>query len=65
MPRQLTNRYPGGPLLNPLGLARDIKNAHDWKLKEIKNGLICSPFFFVLLVGFQIDLPCDSLLLLS
>ncbi|RVW40526.1 Protein CYPRO4 [Vitis vinifera] len=30
--------YPGGPLLNPLGLARDIKNAHDWKLKEIKNG---------------------------
>lgn len=65
MPRQLTNRYPGGPLLNPLGLARDIKNAHDWKLKEIKNGLICSSFFFFLLVGFQIDLPCDSLLLLS
>ncbi|PKI69738.1 hypothetical protein CRG98_009894 [Punica granatum] len=30
--------YPGGPLLNPLGLAKDIKNAHDWKLKEIKNG---------------------------
>ncbi|KAL6317174.1 hypothetical protein AAG906_029926 [Vitis piasezkii] len=30
--------YPGGPLLNPLGLARDIKNSHDWKLKEIKNG---------------------------
>lgn len=32
------NRYPGGPLLNPLGLAKDIKNAHEWKLKEIKNG---------------------------
>ncbi|KAJ7958151.1 Chlorophyll a-b binding protein, chloroplastic [Quillaja saponaria] len=30
--------YPGGPLLNPLGLAKDIKNSHDWKLKEIKNG---------------------------
>ncbi|KAK8649010.1 hypothetical protein V6N13_129748 [Hibiscus sabdariffa] len=30
--------YPGGPLLNPLGLAKDIKNAHEWKLKEIKNG---------------------------
>ncbi|XP_028067581.1 photosystem I chlorophyll a/b-binding protein 5, chloroplastic isoform X1 [Camellia sinensis] len=28
----------GGPLLNPLGLAKDIKNAHEWKLKEIKNG---------------------------
>ncbi|KAK9270933.1 hypothetical protein L1049_026520 [Liquidambar formosana] len=30
--------YPGGPLLNPLGLAKDIKSADDWKLKEIKNG---------------------------
>ncbi|KAL4196887.1 hypothetical protein AMTRI_Chr04g185350 [Amborella trichopoda] len=30
--------YPGGPLLNPLGLAKDIHLAHDWKLKEIKNG---------------------------
>uniref|UniRef100_A0A1D1YBW6 Chlorophyll a-b binding protein, chloroplastic n=1 Tax=Anthurium amnicola TaxID=1678845 RepID=A0A1D1YBW6_9ARAE len=30
--------YPGGPLFNPLGLAKDINNAHDWKLKEIKNG---------------------------
>lgn len=35
------NRYPGGPLLNPLGLAKDIKNAHEWKLKEIKNGSFC------------------------
>lgn len=35
----MKNSYPGGPLLNPLGLAKDIKNAHDWKLKEIKNGL--------------------------
>lgn len=30
--------YPGGPVLNPLGLAKDIKSAHEWKLKEIKNG---------------------------
>nr|QGW67519.1 light-harvesting chlorophyll a/b-binding protein [Hevea brasiliensis] len=30
--------YPGGPLFNPLGLAKDIKYARDWKLKEIKNG---------------------------
>ncbi|ONK67264.1 uncharacterized protein A4U43_C06F18340 [Asparagus officinalis] len=30
--------YPGGPLLNPLGLAKDIRNANDLKLKEIKNG---------------------------
>lgn len=40
-----TNRYPGGPLLNPLGLAKDIKNARESKLKEIKNGTI---FFSVL-----------------
>ncbi|GKD80491.1 photosystem I chlorophyll a/b-binding protein 5, chloroplastic, partial [Tanacetum coccineum] len=25
------------PLLNHLGLANDIENAHVWKLKEIKN----------------------------
>uniref|UniRef100_A0A0F7CYY9 Chlorophyll a-b binding protein, chloroplastic n=1 Tax=Erodium texanum TaxID=28960 RepID=A0A0F7CYY9_EROTE len=42
--------YPGGPILNPLGLAKDIKNAHDWKLKEIKNGrlaMIAMLGFFV------------------
>lgn len=33
------NSYPGGPLFNPLGLAKDIDSARDWKLKEIKNGL--------------------------
>ncbi|KAI3828171.1 hypothetical protein L1987_02268 [Smallanthus sonchifolius] len=32
------NKYPGGPLLNPFGLPKDIANAHEWKLKEIKNG---------------------------
>lgn len=35
----IIDRYPGGPLLNPLGLARDIKTNQEWKLKEIKNGL--------------------------
>ncbi|KAI3922225.1 hypothetical protein MKX01_005914 [Papaver californicum] len=28
----------GGPLFNPLGLARDEQSARVWKLKEIKNG---------------------------
>lgn len=42
----LTNRYPGGPLLNPLGLAKDITKSRDWKLKEIKNGLFYS-FFLI------------------
>nr|GEV54442.1 reverse transcriptase domain-containing protein [Tanacetum cinerariifolium] len=36
--RGLHNRYPCGPSLNPLGLAKGIKNAQQWKLKEIKNG---------------------------
>ena len=35
------DQLPGGPLLNPLDLGKDIKNAHEWKLKEIKNGLFC------------------------
>lgn len=41
-----TNRYPGGPLLNPLGLAKDIKSAREWKLKEIKNGIFFLSFSF-------------------
>ncbi|KAL8166029.1 hypothetical protein V2J09_007528 [Rumex salicifolius] len=58
------DRYPGGPILNPFGIAKDIKNAHEWKLKEIKNGRLA----MVAMLGFFVQAsvthagPIDNLL---
>lgn len=56
--------YPGGPLFDPLGLAKDIENAQDWKLKEIKNGRLA----MIAILGISVQAlathvgPIDNLL---